>query len=335
MADTVEVKEERRAGPDTIPARIGLSLVIPLYNEEDNVRPLYRAVTDALGECAEEYEVIAVDDGSKDRTLNQLEAIHREDARWTVIALRRNFGQTAALSAGFDHASGDVIVTMDGDLQNDPRDIPKLLELSRQYDIVSGWRADRKDTFLTRKLPSALANKLISLITGVRLHDYGCTLKAYRREVIEDLRLYGEMHRFIPAIASWRGTSVVEIPVRHHPRRAGVSKYGLGRLLKVLLDLITVKFLLSFATRPIQVFGLFGLGVGGLGVFVALYLAYIRLVLGKGIGQRPLLLLSILLIILGGQFLVMGLFSEMLVRVYHESLGKPIYRVGKMLRRAD
>ncbi|MDR7519553.1 MAG: glycosyltransferase family 2 protein [Armatimonadota bacterium] len=325
--------EIRTADPGPARTRIGLSIVIPLFNEEGNVRPLHQAIAQALVGYDGDYEVIAVDDGSTDRTLALLEAIHEEDPRWTVIALRRNFGQTAALSAGFDHARGDVVVTLDGDLQNDPEDIPGLLELSARYDIVSGWRADRQDPFLTRRLPSALANRLISAITGVRLHDYGCTLKAYRREVIQDLRLYGEMHRYIPAIASWMGTSVAEMKVRHHPRRSGVSKYGLRRTFKVLLDLITVKFLLSFATRPIQVFGLVGLVLGGLGTAVGGYLAYIKFALGESIAQRPLLLLSVLLIVLGGQFVGMGLVCELLVRLYHESVGKPIYRISRILRR--
>lgn len=327
-------KDELPVGPGTGRTRIGLSLVIPFYNEEGNVRALYRAITEALVEYEGGYEVIAVDDGSMDRTLAVLEEIHEEDSRWTIVALRRNFGQTAALSAGFDHSRGEVIVTLDGDLQNDPRDIPRLLELCARYDIVSGWREDRKDPFLTRRLPSALANRLISVITGVRLHDYGCTLKAYRREVIDDLRLYGEMHRFIPAIASWMGTSVAELKVRHHPRRAGVSKYGLRRTLKVVLDLITVKFLLSFATRPIQIFGLFGFALGGLGTAVAGYLAYLKIVMGESIAQRPLLLLGVLLIVLGVQFIAMGLVCELLVRLYHESVGKPIYRVSRVLKRA-
>jgi glycosyltransferase involved in cell wall biosynthesis len=326
--------EERLAGSGPARTRTGLSIVIPFFNEEGNVRPLHRAVTDALTGYEGGYEVIAVDDGSTDGTLALLEEIHDEDSRWTVVALRRNFGQTAALSAGFDHSRGEVVVTLDGDLQNDPKDIPRLLELCAQYDIVSGWRADRKDPFLTRRLPSVLANSLISAITGVRLHDYGCTLKAYRREVIQDLRLYGEMHRFIPAIASWMGTSLAEVKVQHHPRRAGTSKYGLRRTFKVLLDLITVKFLLSFATRPIQVFGLFGLILGGTGVGIATYLAYLKLGLGEAIANRPLLNLSVLLIILGGQFIGMGLFCELLVRLYHESVGKPIYRVSRVLRRA-
>ncbi|MFN3477556.1 MAG: glycosyltransferase family 2 protein [Candidatus Methylomirabilales bacterium] len=312
-----------------------LSIVIPFYNEEENIRPLYQGVRNALEKLGIDYEVIAVDDGSTDKTLTLLEEIHREDPRWTILQLRRNFGQTAALSAGFDYAKGEVIVTIDGDLQNDPEDIPKLLELIKEHDVVSGWRADRKDPLVTRRLPSTLANKLISAVTGVRLHDYGCTLKAYRREVIDHLKLYGEMHRFIPAIASWMGISIAEVKVRHYARKAGASKYGLGRTVKVLLDLITVKFLLSFATRPIQVFGLFGLILGGTGSLITLYLATLKLLFGQSIGQRPLLLLGVLLIILGVQLVGMGLLGEMLVRVYHESLGKSIYMVKRVLRKGS
>lgn len=317
------------------PTSIALSVVIPFYNEEENVRPLYQRMRNALEKLGIDYEVIAVDDGSTDKTLALLEEIHREDPRWTILALRRNFGQTAALSAGFDYAKGEVIVTIDGDLQNDPEDIPKLLEMIKEHDIVSGWRADRKDPLVTRKLPSTLANKLISAVTGVRLHDYGCTLKAYRREVIDHLKLYGEMHRFIPAIASWMGISIAEVKVRHYARKAGTSKYGLGRTVKVLLDLMTVKFLLSFATRPIQVFGLFGLVLGGAGSFITLYLAVLKLFFGQSIGQRPLLLLGVLLIILGVQLIGMGLLGEMLVRVYHEGLGKSIYMVKRVLRKGS
>ncbi|MFQ5898667.1 MAG: glycosyltransferase family 2 protein [Candidatus Methylomirabilia bacterium] len=310
-----------------------VSVVIPFYNEEENIRPMHRGVSEALEKVEGEYEVIAVDDGSTDRTLALLEEVHHEDPRWTILTLRRNFGQTAALTAGFDYARGEVIVTLDGDLQNDPGDIPRLLELINESDVVSGWRAERQDPFLTRRLPSRLANKLISAVTGVNLHDYGCTLKAYRREVIDNLKLYGEMHRFIPAVASRMGISIAEVEVRHHLRRAGSSKYGFSRTLKVLLDLITVKFLVSFATRPIQVFGGIGLVLWATGFVISFYLAFLKLFLGHEIGGRPLLLLGVLLIMLGVQLIGMGLLGEMLVRIYHEGLGKPIYMVKKVLRR--
>src|SRR5574337_1227097 len=308
-----------------------LSIVIPFYNEEETVRPLYDQIIQALGGLEQPYEVVAVDDGSTDRTLSLLEAIAKDDPRWNVVVLRRNFGQTAALSAGFDHATGDVIVTLDGDLQNDPADIPKLLELIEHYDVVSGWRADRKDPFLSRRLPSMLANWLISVTTGIRLHDYGCTLKAYRRVVVENLRLYGELHRFIPAIASWMGIAIAEVKTNHRPRRFGRSKYSIARTVRVLLDLIAVKFLLRFSTSPIQIFGGLGLTVGTIGGGLLLYLAGLKLIMGQQIGGRPLLLLAILLLILGVQLVGMGLLGEMVARVYHETQRKPIYMVQRVI----
>lgn len=308
-----------------------LSIVIPFFNEEESVRPLHAQIVEALSGLGRPYEVIAVDDGSTDRTPAILEAIVKDDSRWKVVVLRRNFGQTAAMSAGFDHATGDVIVTLDGDLQNDPADIPRLLELIDNYDVVSGWRADRKDPFLSRRLPSILANWLISATTGVRLHDYGCTLKAYRRVVVENLRLYGELHRFIPAIASWMGIAIAEIKTTHHPRQFGRSKYSIVRTVRVLLDLIAVKFLLRFSTSPIHIFGGLGLAVGSTGGGLLLYLASLKLLMDQSIGGRPLLLLAILLLILGVQLVGMGLLGEMMVRVYHETQRKPIYMVQRMI----
>jgi glycosyltransferase involved in cell wall biosynthesis len=315
----------------TIEVRPTLSIVIPLFNEEENVPLLAEEIRRALDTQGVAYEVVAVDDGSIDRTWTQLESIRAQDPRWVLVGLRRNFGQTAAMSAGFDHARGDVIVTLDGDLQNDPADIPRLLVLAKDFDVVSGWRKNRQDPFLSRRLPSLLANWLISQVTGVRLHDYGCTLKAYRREVVEHLHLYGEMHRFIPAIASWMGISLVEVETNHHPRRFGRSKYGIARTLRVMLDLITVKFLLSFATKPIQFFGLLGLITAGIGIAIGVYLSVLKLAFGAQIGGRPLLFLGILLIVVGVQLVMMGLLGEMLVRVYHESQRKPIYMVKRVL----
>ena len=317
---------------DNSQARPWLSIVIPFYNEEESVRPLYEQIGQALNGLERPYEVIAVDDGSNDRTLAGLEQILKDDPRWSVVALRRNFGQTAALSAGFDHARGEVIVTLDGDLQNDPADIPRLLELIETYDVVSGWRADRKDPFLSRRFPSLLANWLISVTTGIRLHDYGCTLKAYRREVVENLRLYGELHRFIPAIASWMGVSMAEVRTNHRARRFGRSKYTIARTVRVLLDLITVKFFLSFITKPIQVFGLLGLIVGSVGGGLLFYLVSLKLLMAQPIGGRPLLLFSILLLLLGVQLVGMGLLGEMVARVYHETQRKPIYMVKQIVR---
>ncbi len=314
----------------TNPERPALSIVIPVFNEEENVPILAEEIRQALDPHGIAYEVIAVDDGSTDMSWSRLEAVRAADPRWILVALRRNFGQTAALSAGFDHARGEVIVPLDGDLQNDPADIPRLLALAKDYDIVSGWRKNRQDPFLSRRLPSLLANWLISKVTGIRLHDYGCTLKAYRREIVEHLRLYGEMHRFIPAIASWMGITFVEVETHHRPRRFGRSKYGITRTIRVILDLITVKFLLSFATKPIQVFGMLGLAAAGLGGVIGAYLTALKLIWGAQIGGRPLLALAVLLIVVGVQFVVMGLLGELLVRVYHESQQKPIYMVKRV-----
>jgi glycosyltransferase involved in cell wall biosynthesis len=310
-----------------------LSIVIPVFNEEESIPLLAEEMRRALDPQEVAYEVVAVDDGSTDGTWARLEGVRAQDPRWILVGLRRNFGQTAAMSAGFDHARGDVIVTLDGDLQNDPADILRLLTLAKDHDVVSGWRKERQDPFLSRRLPSMLANWVISRVTGVRLHDYGCTLKAYRREVIEHLHLYGEMHRFIPAIASWMGISLAEVETHHRPRRFGRSKYGITRTLRVVLDLITVKFLLSFATKPIQFFGLLGLFTAGVGIAIGGYLTVLKLAFGAQIGGRPLLFLGILLILVGVQLLVMGLLGEMLVRVYHESQRKPIYMVKRVLGR--
>jgi glycosyltransferase involved in cell wall biosynthesis len=308
-----------------------LSIVIPIFNEEENVPLLAEEIHQALDPQGIAYEVVAIDDGSTDATWTRLETVRARDPRWVLVGLRKNFGQTAAMSAGFDHVRGDVIITLDGDLQNDPADIPRLLALAEEYDVVSGWRKRRQDPFLTRRLPSLLANWLISKVTGIRLHDYGCTLKAYRREVVENLHLYGEMHRFIPAIASWMGISLTEVETHHRPRRFGRSKYGLTRTLRVILDLITVKFLLSFATKPIQVFGLLGALASGAGILIGVYLTLLKLAFGAQIGGRPLLFLAILLILVGVQLIVMGLLGELLVRVYHESQRKPIYMVKRVL----
>ncbi len=308
-----------------------LSVIIPLYNEEENVPLLYEKLKEFLESLKKEYEMLFVDDGSTDRTLSILEEIQSKDNRVVVLSLRRNFGQTAAFAAGFDFARGDIVVTMDGDLQNDPADISKLLDLIKDHDLVSGWRKKRKDPFFSRRLPSLVANWLISKVTGVKLHDYGCSLKAYRRDVIKNLKLYGEMHRFIPAVASWYGVRVAEVEVAHHLRLKGKSKYGISRTLKVVLDLITVKFLQSFSTKPIQFFGPIGVICGLLGFLFSLYLTIEKIFLGHQIGGRPLLLLGALLIIVGIQLIGMGLLGEMLVRVYHESQRKPTYVIKKIL----
>jgi len=308
-----------------------VSIVVPLYNEEENVEILHERILEVLTSNHIDYEIIYVDDGSNDNTLQLLDMLQSKYKNILVLSLRRNFGQTAAFAAGFDFARGDIVITMDGDLQNDPQDIPRLIEATKDYDLVSGWRKKRKDPFLTRRLPSIIANWLISKVTGVRLHDYGCSLKAYRREVVKNLRLYGEMHRFIPAVASWYGVKISEIETTHHPRLRGTSKYGISRTIRVLLDLITVKFLQSFSTRPMQFFGPMGLIFCLFGLCISLYLSIDKIFRGASIGGRPLLLLGVLLIIVGVQFIGMGLLGEMLVRVYHESQKKPIYAIKKIL----
>ncbi|PMP78149.1 MAG: glycosyltransferase [Roseiflexus castenholzii] len=305
-----------------------LSVVVPVYNEEETIPHLYQRLTTELEHLSLPYEIIAVDDGSSDRSFALLRDLARADRRLRVVRFRRNFGQTAAFSAGFDRAQGEVVVTIDADLQNDPADIGALLaKIEEGYDVVSGWRAHRQDPFLNRRLPSIIANRLISWATGVRLHDYGCSLKAYRLEVVRGIRLYGELHRFIPAIASWQGVTVTELPVRHAPRRFGRSKYGISRTLRVLLDLVTVRFLLSYGTRPMHIFGLLGLLAGGLGMLIGAYLTWIKLAYGAAISDRPLLLLAVLLIVLGVQFMSLGLIGELVVRTYYEAQAKPIYVV--------
>ncbi|MDW8215308.1 MAG: glycosyltransferase family 2 protein [Roseiflexaceae bacterium] len=319
--------------PEVAPLQDGasapyLSVVVPVYNEEENIPHLYQRLTSELEQIGLPYEIIAIDDGSRDQSFVLLRDLACVDRRLRVVRFRRNFGQTAAFSAGFDRARGEVVVTIDADLQNDPADIGALLaKIEEGYDVVSGWRAHRQDPFLSRRLPSIIANRLISWATGVHLHDYGCSLKAYRLEVIRSIRLYGELHRFIPAIASWQGVTVTELPVRHAPRRFGRSKYGIGRSLRVLLDLVTVRFLLSYSTRPMQIFGLLGLLAGGLGTLIGAYLTWIKLAYGAAIADRPLLLLAVLLIVLGVQFISLGLIGELVVRTYYEAQAKPIYVV--------
>ena len=309
-----------------------LSIVIPLLDEAQNVEALCREATEALEGWGRTFEVVLVDDGSTDGTFDILSRLHAADPRLRVIRLRRNFGQTAAFSAGFAHARGRLIVTADGDLQNDLRDIPRMVDkLEEGYDIVCGWRKARKDPWLSRTLLSVLANALISRATSVRLHDTGCSLKIFRADVVKSLRLYGEMHRFIPAIASEQGVRIAEVVVNHRPRRHGRSKYGPSRIVRVLLDLATVRFLLSYSTRPLQIFGLVGLLMGTGGVLITGWLGYVRLVGGQAIGDRPLLLLGILLLFTGLQLVTLGLLAEMQARTYHESQGKPIYHIRELL----
>ncbi len=308
-----------------------ISVVVPLLNEQDNIGPLYQQITQTLAD-GHDYEIIFVDDGSSDNSFNILANLQKADARVRVISFRKNFGQTAALGAGFEYARGKVIVAIDADLQNDPADIPKMLaRLDEGFDVVSGWRKKRHDNAITRLLPSKIANWLISRITGVKLHDYGCTLKVYRREVLEEIKLYGEMHRFIPALASWSGAKITEIVVNHRPRTAGKTKYGLGRTLKVVLDLITVKFLGSFSTKPIYIFGGLGLASGFGAIASGVVVLYQKIANNFPMNRNPLLILTTLLIATTIQFILMGLLAELLVRTYHESQNRPTYVIKEIL----
>jgi glycosyltransferase involved in cell wall biosynthesis len=321
-----------RAEPQDEQGNVDLSIVIPVLNEAENLDPLYSQLFDVLTKTNKSYEIIFVDDGSTDSSIEILKKLQKQDDHVQVIRFRRNFGQSAAFSAGFDYASGNVIVTMDADLQNDPADIPNLLKkLEDGYDVVSGWRINRRDGYLTRQLPSRVANFIISTITEVKLHDYGCSLKAYRQEVAKNIKLYGEMHRFIPALASWMGIRVGEIPVNHAPRKSGKSKYGIMRAVRVLLDLVTVKFLLGYSTRPIQIFGLLGGISFSLGLIVGAYLSILKIFFGYPLRDRPLLLLSILFVIFGVQLITMGLLGELVVRSYYESQNKPTYVIKDVL----
>ncbi len=308
-----------------------LSVVVPVYNEYENIPLLYDEVIKALKDI-DSWELILVNDGSRDNSLEALKELAAKDHEHVkVIGLRRNFGQTAAIAAGIDHASGEIIVLMDADLQNDPSDIPAMLDkLNEGYDLVSGWRKNRQDNLL-RTFPSKIANKLICKVTGVYLHDYGCTLKAYRREVIKGFRLYGEMHRFIPAYADSFGAKIIEMPVKHHPRIHGKAKYGLERTIKVLLDLFTVKFLSSYADKPIYLFGGTGVVLSGISLLVLLFLAIRRIFWGISVMASPLFMMAIMVFILGFQSVLMGLIAELLVRTYHESQGKTVYHIREMI----
>ncbi len=313
-----------------------LSIVVPIYSEEENIKPLYEALTKVLQQTGLNFEILCIDDGSIDNSFTLLKEISLVDRRLRVIRFRRNFGQTAAMAAGFEAARGAVIVPMDGDLQNDPADIPRLLEkMAEGYDVVSGWRKDRQDAFINRILPSRIANSLISRMTNVYLHDYGCTLKAYRREVLEGIGLYGEMHRFVPALASRVGAKVVELPVRHHPRLYGTSKYGISRTMRVVLDLITVRFLLSYATKPIQLFGKWGIYSLLVACMTGGILLYMKLFSHVSLNRNPLLILTAFLLFMGVQFIALGLLGELNARTWYESQGKQIYSVRERLNEPD
>jgi glycosyltransferase involved in cell wall biosynthesis len=319
------------SGADEVPRR-DLSVVLPVFNEEESIPALHKQITDALARLEIDYEVIYVDDGSSDRSFERLAAIAEIDPRVRVIRFRRNFGQTAALQAGIQYSGGDVLVFMDSDLQNDPEDIGMMLaKLDEGFDVVSGWRKDRKDGLILRRIPSHIANGLISWVTGVHLNDYGCTLKAYRREVVDQIRLYGELHRFIPAIASWGGASVAEMPVRHHARSFGKSKYGISRTIRVLLDLMTVKFLGSYSTKPIYVFGMAGFVLWGLAILCGLDVLWEKFANGIYAHNQPVLLLAVFLATLGVLFIMLGLLAELATRTYHESQDKRTYVVREVV----
>ncbi len=339
VQQTISAVESNLSGD---PEAIDLSIVIPVLNEVENLRFVVEEIAVALGQANLRYEIIIVDDGSEDGSFELAQELHMDYPQVGIIRFRRNFGQTAAFAAGFDFSRGQVIVTMDADRQNDPADIPSLLEkLAEGTDVVNGWRQDRQDAFIFRKVPSFIANRLIAGSTGVKLHDRGCSLRAFRVDVVRELKLYGEMHRFIPEIASTAGFTMAEVPVHHRPRTAGSSKYGLSRTLRVVLDLLTILFLRRYSARPMHLFGGLGIASGTVGFLMALYLAWIKILAGikdgvEGyrsvqIGDRPLLMLAVLLMILGVQFLLMGLLAELIVRTYHESQGKPTYYVRKTI----
>jgi glycosyltransferase involved in cell wall biosynthesis len=318
--------------PENQSERIEISVFLPVYNEQDNVDRLNLSLAEALEKLGRSYEVIYIDDGSTDQSLARLREIATRDTRVRIVSLRRNYGQTAAMSAGIDHARGEILIPMDADFQNDPADIGCLLEkLDEGYDVVSGWRKDRKDRWLTRRLPSRLANKLIAKLSGVDLHDFGCSLKAYRRDALTGVKLYGEMHRFIPIYAGWAGARVTEMPVTHHPRLAGESKYGLSRTIKVLFDLITIKFLSSYLTKPLYLFGSAGLVCLLISFLTFVFALYYRFVEGVHLNRMPLATLSMIMFAMGVQFIFMGLLAEMIVRTYHESQDKPTYLVRERI----
>lgn len=309
-----------------------LTVVIPIYNEKQNISYLYDNLNNILPGIGKKYEVILIDDGSTDGSFKELLKIHEQNKNYKIIRFRKNFGQTPAMSAGFDYANGEVIVTLDADLQNDPKDIPALLDkINEGYDIISGWRINRQDKAISRRLPSKIANWLIARLTGVKIHDYGCTLKAYRSDVVKNIELYGEMHRYIPAVASWMGINVAEVPVHHHPRKYGKSKYGISRTIRVILDIITIKYLLSYSQKPIQIFGLIGLLTGTTGIIITVYLIIMRLFFNMPLSTRPLFTLSIFMIFIGVQLITMGILAELIMRTYHETSGKPTYAVRDII----
>jgi glycosyltransferase involved in cell wall biosynthesis len=325
----IKMKDNKRVEDETA---TDISIVIPVYNEEENIEHLYERLKLSLDKMGKSYEVILIDDGSLDRSYKKLREIHEKDRNFKIIRFRRNFGQTQAMSAGFDHSRGNIVITLDADLQNDPSDIPEILKkMNEGYDIVSGWRKDRKDKMISRRLPSRVANRMISKLFNIRLHDYGCTLKAYRKDILDNIELYGEMHRYIPAVASWMGVKVAEIPVKHHPRKYGRAKYGISRTIRVILDLITIKFLLTYSKKPMQIFGLLGFVAAIVGFVLTTWLIVERVFFNVGLTDRPLFILSIFVFLAGIQFITMGLLGEIMMRTYHEGTGKPTYVIKEIL----
>ncbi|MGQ4647881.1 glycosyltransferase [Lyngbya aestuarii] len=324
--------EERQQFPLFNPVTPEVSVVVPIYNEVESLTLLIEAINTSLSGTELSYEIICIDDGSQDGSAELLKQQAMTQPYLKAVLLRRNYGQTAAMAAGFKYAKGRAVVTLDGDLQNDPVDIPRLLaKLDEGYDLVSGWRQQRQDAAITRLLPSKIANWLIGRITGVKVHDYGCSLKAYRQELVADLNLYGELHRFLPALAFIEGARIAELPVRHHARRHGRSKYGLGRTFRVVMDLSTIFFMKKFLTRPMHGFGLLGIISMSLGIITGAYLTFLKLRFGEDIGDRPLLILAVVLLLTGVQLFCFGLLGELLMRTYHESQGRPIYRVREVI----
>lgn len=329
MSDSPSLLEK---GTSEVHLRPQVSVIIPIYNEVESLVSLVSAIAQSLVSTSRPYEIICVDDGSKDGSVSLLKELAQTRTDLQAVILRRNYGQTAAMAAGFHYAQGEIIVSLDADLQNDPSDIPHIIsKVEEGYDLVSGWRQNRKDAAMTRLLPSKIANWLIGRVTNVRIHDYGCSLKGYRAELLADMNLYGELHRFLPALAFIEGAKITEIPVQHHPRRYGSSKYGLGRTLRVLMDLLTIWFMQKFLTRPMHVFGSLGLLSMGLGILTGIYLTILKYGFGQDIGDRPLLLLVVILFLAGVQLFSFGLLGELLIRTYHESQGRPIYRVREVI----
>lgn len=309
------------------------SMIIPVYNEQENISILYQKLISILNKLQDKSEIIFIDDGSTDKTLEEIKKIIQIDKRVRCISLRKNFGQTPAINAGFDHAEGEIIITMDGDLQNDPEDIPKLIEkINEGYDVVSGWRYKRKDPRITKKIPSKISNSLARKLTGLTLHDFGCTLKAYRKSSLQDIKLYGEMHRYLPAILHWQGYKVTEIKVTHHPRTRGKTKYGSGRLFKGLFDLVNFKFWSGYSTRPMYFFGGLGFISFAIGFIISLYLVFLKYLYNISLTERPLLLLGVLFIILGIQLIMFGFLAEMIIRVYYDKDKRKTYKIAEELR---